>query len=275
MSSTPEKVQADQALMSLALEGGRAAVTVRSHRTGQHVKVVIVGRKKKDGGKGFVPRTSKAGRVGINEADVMEVRDPDREYPDNYVGRLYLDTGEWRSGRDADPLRAWTAERIFAFATGAFALDAQADVYLAVECARCGRKLEDPVSIERMVGPECYGKRTGSKNAPHLTTHRNHPHGPREDLAERAVNGDPEPPEFYAEEERRMQEMEAYGDRVQTAREEAWKAVARGMLPEAEVPAVIAEAEEAAQALLSGPPSPPCMGCGRPEDTHVPGECVR
>ena len=30
-------------------------------------------------------------------------------------------------------------------------------------CGACGRKLTDPVSIERGIGPECFGKATGSK----------------------------------------------------------------------------------------------------------------
>lgn len=32
-------------------------------------------------------------------------------------------------------------------------------------CGRCSRELTDPVSIERGIGPECYGKVTGSKRA--------------------------------------------------------------------------------------------------------------
>jgi hypothetical protein len=32
-------------------------------------------------------------------------------------------------------------------------------------CGRCNRELTDPVSIERGIGPECYGKSTGSKRA--------------------------------------------------------------------------------------------------------------
>lgn len=33
----------------------------------------------------------------------------------------------------------------------------------AVVCGYCGRKLTDPVSIERGIGPDCFGKMTGTK----------------------------------------------------------------------------------------------------------------
>lgn len=36
---------------------------------------------------------------------------------------------------------------------------------LEERCGKCGRELTDPVSIERGLGPECFGKATGSKRA--------------------------------------------------------------------------------------------------------------
>lgn len=36
----------------------------------------------------------------------------------------------------------------------------------ASTCGRCNRELTDPESIERGIGPECYGKQTASKRAP-------------------------------------------------------------------------------------------------------------
>lgn len=148
-----------------ALEvGGRAALTIRSLRTGAHVKVTLVARKKRESGEGWVPRTHTAGRVGIGEATAIEARDPEREYPDNYVGRFYLDTGEWRAGRDADGARVWAAEKVIAYALAGAQL-ANSEVFLATQCAICGHKLDDPTSIERGIGPECYGRATGSRHA--------------------------------------------------------------------------------------------------------------
>lgn len=146
--------------------GGRAVVTVRSKKSGQHVTIVLTCRAQKEGG-GYVSRATRAGRVGIDEAYCVEVRDPDVEYPDNYVGRLYTNDRAWRSGKDADRLRAWTAEKVIAFALGGYPLDAQADVFIATSCSYCGKRLTDPVSVERGIGPECAGRATGSRMAAH------------------------------------------------------------------------------------------------------------
>lgn len=162
----PHGVVADPERVRHALEhGGRAVVTVRSWKSGKHVTIVLVARKRRPEGSGWVPRNTSAGRVGIGEADAIEARDPELEYPDNYVGRFYLDTGEWRAGKDADGARVWTAERVIAYALAG--QDLQSEVFLASQCSYCGKQLTDPESIERGIGPECYGKHTKSKMQKH------------------------------------------------------------------------------------------------------------
>jgi hypothetical protein len=156
-TATPEQVRT-------ALHHGRALVTLRSHATGKHVTVLFVGRKRKDDGKGWVPRTTAAGRVGLgNGADCLEVRDVLRDYPQNYVGRLYVPEAEWKAGGDADGIRVYAAEKVLAYALDGVSL--LSEVFLATQCAICGHGLHDPESIERGVGPECFGKATGSKVA--------------------------------------------------------------------------------------------------------------
>lgn len=155
---------ADPARVRAALEnGGHAVVTVRSHRTGAHVTISLNVRKRREGGEGWVPRNTIAGRVGMADGDVIEVRDYNAEYPNNYVGRLYLDTGEWRAPRDVPVSRAWAGERVIAYALTGAALPA--DVFLQSRCSYCSRPLEDPESIERGIGPECYGRHTSSRHA--------------------------------------------------------------------------------------------------------------
>lgn len=156
-------VQATPEMIREALEnGGRAAVTIRSRVTGAHVKVVFSARLRE--GERFIPRNQVRGRVGIGEATVLEGRDPEREYPDNYVGRLYLDTGEWRAGRDADRARTWAAEAVIGYALGGGVYE-RTEFFLQTQCSHCGRPLTDPESIQRLVGPECYGRATGSRHA--------------------------------------------------------------------------------------------------------------
>jgi hypothetical protein len=158
-AATPAQVLA-------ALEAGSALVTVRSHQTGKHVTVRITGRKKKADGSGWVSRATTAGRVGFGTgADCLEVKDVLREYPDDYVGRLYTDKPglDFKAGKDADPIRVWTAEKVLSYALDGLAL--KSDVFLATKCGVCGKGLHDPESIERGIGPECFGKATDSKVA--------------------------------------------------------------------------------------------------------------
>jgi hypothetical protein len=166
-AEVPEYVPASADVIREALTGGgRAVVSVRSQRSGKHVTIVLYCRKQKEGERGYVSRATAAGRVGLSDAYCVEARAEDMEYPDNYVGRLYLPDGpRWRAGKQADALRTWTAEKVLSFALGGYPLDHQADVFIATSCSYCGKRLTDPVSVERGVGPECYGRATGSKVA--------------------------------------------------------------------------------------------------------------
>lgn len=165
----PEFVLATaDAIREALMSGGRAVVSVRSKKSGEHVTLTFACKARKSGGQGWLSRATGAGRVGFEAADCVEVRDDALEYPDNYVGRFYTGANaSWRAGKGADPKRAWTGEKVIAFALGGYPLDHQADVYLATRCCFCGKRLTDPVSVERGVGPECYGKHTGSKMASH------------------------------------------------------------------------------------------------------------
>lgn len=165
VTEVPAEVLAGPEQVLRALTGGYALVTVRSKETGRHVTLKFTGRVKGEDGR-WISRASNAGRVGLLDGDVVEVRDPDLEYEESYVGRRYRDSGEVRVPRNVDPARGWTARALFEFALGERpSLADQADVYLATQCCRCGRRLTDPVSVERGIGPECYGKETGSRVA--------------------------------------------------------------------------------------------------------------
>lgn len=81
------------------------------------------------------------------------------------VGTFYPRSGKWFDADDADPRR--TRAAILA----AMWLEGQPDTLLAgfrfqeaSECGVCGLELTDPVSIDRGVGPTCYGKLTGSQH---------------------------------------------------------------------------------------------------------------
>ena len=122
-------------------------------------------KKKEADGRGYVSRATIEGRVGLKEANVIFVDDPTLEWPDGKVGAFYLDTGEWKPTKDGDPARIWAATKAFAWAHGSFDLDESAEVFMELSCSFCGKPLTDPVSVERGIGPDCFGRYTGSKAA--------------------------------------------------------------------------------------------------------------
>lgn len=164
-ATTPETAATPDRLKAALENGGRAVVSVRSKKTGAHVSVCFVAKKKEADGRGFVSRATIEGRVGLKAADVIFVDDPTLPWPDGKIGAFYLDTGEWKPAKAADPARVWAASKTFAWAHGSFALDEQAEVFIELSCCYCGKPLTDPVSVERGIGPECYGRHTGSKSA--------------------------------------------------------------------------------------------------------------
>jgi hypothetical protein len=67
---------------------------------------------------------------------------------------------------DQDRLLVYAAEAALDYAwTGRLPQpkNGSVDVKEASQCGYCGKKLTDPVSIERGIGPDCLGKTTGSK----------------------------------------------------------------------------------------------------------------
>lgn len=165
ITEVPEQVPATAELLARAVrEGGYVTVTVRSP-SGAHVTVNLVARKKRPGGQGWVPRSTREGRVGFDAGDAIEARDPRMEYPENYIGRFYKDTGEWKAGRGVDGSRVWVAERIIGAALSGVLNFARSEVFLSTHCVVCGRKLTHPESIEELTGEECGGRRNVGRSA--------------------------------------------------------------------------------------------------------------
>lgn len=158
IAATPERVRA-------ALEdGGKVELTVRSKATGEHVYVTLIARKRKPGG-GYYARNTEAGRVGLGEADRVEVRDTNLDWPECRVGAYLPAKGRFYGDDGVDPARLWAGRNVFAWALGGHDLSALADVFVATRCARCSRKLKHPESVERMIGPECASKILKGKQA--------------------------------------------------------------------------------------------------------------
>lgn len=152
-----------EGLKEALTDGGRAVCTVRSRATGKHVTVRLSAKKR--AADGWVSRATIAGRVGIEDATAVFAEDTDLDWPECRIGSFYFASGEWRAEEDADPARVWAAEKLLYWALSGFDLDATAEIFLAAECVYCGRPLTDPESVERGIGPECFGRHTKSKMA--------------------------------------------------------------------------------------------------------------
>ncbi|HEX7088690.1 MAG TPA: DUF6011 domain-containing protein [Longimicrobiales bacterium] len=170
MTEVPESVLVGpERLQAVLIDGGYATVSMKNTATGKHVTLQVVGRKRKPDGKGWISRQTALGRVGLAAGDVLEVRDPDREYPDNYVGRWYKGAqGGWKAGQGADVPRAKAAHKLLDWALAGGDMWTGVEVRLATRCSECGRKLTHPESIDIMTGPECAGKKTAGQAAPHV-----------------------------------------------------------------------------------------------------------
>lgn len=177
--TTQEEIEATPERLRAALEdGGRATVTVRSRETGRHVTISFAAKKKGPDGR-YVSRAKIDGRVGIREADTVFVDDPTLSWPDGKVATFTPGTGEWKPAKGADPARVWAAQRLIDWALARKpaiprgedsalplrALEDQAEIFISLSCSFCGKRLTDPVSVERGVGPECWGRYTGSRSA--------------------------------------------------------------------------------------------------------------
>ena len=150
------------------LDGGRARVTVTSKATGRHLSVLLACKTKGMDDR-FISRARLIGRVGYEDA-VAVFCDADDTAVEGWVGTLWRDSDYWSEPKNSDDPRArhysWAARRVIRWAMhGDVEFDEMAEVELASECSHCGRVLRDPESIARGIGPECYGRSTGSEHA--------------------------------------------------------------------------------------------------------------
>lgn len=165
--------------MGRMLAAGTVTVTVTSAKTGKHISVRI----------DCCRRTDRWERVPFAQASHVFINE---EPQGTRIGTFYPRDGVWRPARGfVDPALDWAATHSLRAAMGDAA--PQARFQESNQCGRCRRDLSDPVSIERGIGPECWGKLTGSRRADVIREAREHPARPRPDL-ERAHNGDVAPP---------------------------------------------------------------------------------
>lgn len=103
-------------------------------------------------------------RVPLLEAShvFLEVPNVSGEFPDK-IGTYYPRTGRFFADQHADPERIYAAISAAHWIVSNGAYDEDNLTFLAeLRCGRCGALLTDPESIERGIGPECFGMITAS-----------------------------------------------------------------------------------------------------------------
>ena len=134
------------------LEAGRLVVTLKSLVSGEHMTLKLRARTI-DGGKWH--------GSDLEHAKVLFIEVPSNSWDRKDKVAKVTRRGGFQADSHADPARVWAAKQVLAYVAGG-SLHPKLELKEEDRCGRCGRALTDPVSIERGIGPECYGKITGS-----------------------------------------------------------------------------------------------------------------
>lgn len=133
------------------LAAGGVTVTVTSKVTGEHITLKADCCAKAADGSWSRVTLAEASHVFIN-----------RDKRGQRVGTFYPRSGDFYPAKGCtDKGLLWAAKAVLAFALQGDA-HPQADFAEASCCGACNRKLTDPESIARGIGPECYGRLTDS-----------------------------------------------------------------------------------------------------------------
>lgn len=144
--------------LSRQFSAGTVTVTLKSAKTGKHITLRFR----------CMARTDRWVQVPLSEAAFVFVSEGSRRVARFRVtdGALVLGNAAWSYLTD-DYARVWAVQQVLAAITPGGEVNTNVEITTASVCGCCNRKLTDPVSIERGIGPECYGKLTGSHYAPH------------------------------------------------------------------------------------------------------------
>lgn len=135
---------------------GKARATIESAKTGAHIALTLTCKSKANG---------RWEKCPMADADAVFVDQPLGGDAGSASVGTYYPTGKW-AGRffysnGVDPARVWAATFLLKSVASRPVRDDQARLVPGGHCMVCGRELDVPESIERGMGPVCYGRATG------------------------------------------------------------------------------------------------------------------
>lgn len=140
--------------MGRSLLAGRLVATAVSNQDGRHITVRFSAKSPgENGGRWRLVPLAQAKRVYV------DIPGQDLKPGDNVGNFDPAQSVMWAT--NSDQRRVNAARYILLAAAGRVAGDR---VLQQTNCFYCGRPLTDPVSIERGIGPVCFGKTTGSQH---------------------------------------------------------------------------------------------------------------
>lgn len=143
------------------LAAGTLTATIKSLRTGDHITIKATCKAKVDG---------RWQRAEFADATHVFFVVPSSTGWGDKVGTWRPQTGRWYTDDyQTDAARIWAALEALRVACGG-APHTQSEFLEANRCGRCGRKLTDPESIVRGIGPECAEMATGSHHETRVYT---------------------------------------------------------------------------------------------------------
>lgn len=134
------------------LEAGRLTATFTSLKTGQHITIAAKCR--------TINEDDKWVASSLADSKVVFFEVPNESGFGDKVGKLTRGKG-FVPAPGSDGARVYCARMLLHWLQGND-LPEGLTVVEEERCGKCGRALTDPVSIERGIGPECYGAATGS-----------------------------------------------------------------------------------------------------------------
>lgn len=160
------------------LSHGRMVATLISKESGEHITLRLTCKNKRLTEERKTRSRNEPGRtrakssdnyITYDEAaiitmDVPQYRDPEGNYSQGGDRTAWVHpTKGIQANKGADPQRWWAAQRLWEYITTGH-LHPQITLKLEDVCSRCSRPISHQDSIERHMGPECYGQKYLTKH---------------------------------------------------------------------------------------------------------------